>query len=175
VRFGARDYAAPAGRWTAKDPIGFGGGDTNVYGYALSDGINLLDEDGLRVHWQGHPKPEAAVVDIIERIDQCNGPKDVYVDSTTRDAKRNKAVGGRPHSKHLLGLAADIYVPGQTSEETAAEAVGAGAVGVGTYDTAHGGHTHIDIRPDEWNGHNGQTLTKRPRWRTNPTSCGCNP
>jgi hypothetical protein len=29
VRFGARDYDAVTGRWTAKDPIGFGGGTTN--------------------------------------------------------------------------------------------------------------------------------------------------
>ncbi|MCZ7625927.1 MAG: RHS repeat-associated core domain-containing protein [Candidatus Methylomirabilis sp.] len=29
VRFGARDYDAGTGRWTAKDPIRFKGGDTN--------------------------------------------------------------------------------------------------------------------------------------------------
>ena len=31
VRFGARDYDPETGRWTAKDPIGFSGGDTNRY------------------------------------------------------------------------------------------------------------------------------------------------
>jgi RHS repeat-associated protein len=43
VRFGARDYDAGTGRWTAKDPIGFGGGDTNLYGYVLGDPINWID------------------------------------------------------------------------------------------------------------------------------------
>jgi RHS repeat-associated protein len=33
VRFGARDYDPAIGRWTAKDPIGFEGGDTNLYAY----------------------------------------------------------------------------------------------------------------------------------------------
>ena len=47
VRFGARDYDAEAGRWTAKDPIGFGGGDTNLYEYVLSDPVNAADPLGL--------------------------------------------------------------------------------------------------------------------------------
>ena len=33
VRFGARDYDAETGRWSAKDPILFAGGDTNLYCY----------------------------------------------------------------------------------------------------------------------------------------------
>ncbi|MEA3411387.1 MAG: RHS repeat-associated core domain-containing protein, partial [Pseudomonadota bacterium] len=33
VRFGARDYDPETGRWTAKDPIRFDGGDSNLYGY----------------------------------------------------------------------------------------------------------------------------------------------
>jgi len=45
--FGARDYDAETGRWTAKDPIGFAGGDANLYGYTFSDPINLFDPSGL--------------------------------------------------------------------------------------------------------------------------------
>jgi RHS repeat-associated protein len=47
VRFGARDYDAETGRWTAKDPILFAGGDTNLYGYVLNDPLNWIDQDGL--------------------------------------------------------------------------------------------------------------------------------
>ncbi|MHB9000602.1 MAG: RHS repeat-associated core domain-containing protein [Thermoanaerobaculia bacterium] len=46
VRFGARDYDPHTGRWTAKDPILFGGGDANLYGYVFADPINLIDRTG---------------------------------------------------------------------------------------------------------------------------------
>lgn len=47
VRFGARDYDPETGRWTARDPIGFRGGDTNLYGYVIGDPINATDAFGL--------------------------------------------------------------------------------------------------------------------------------
>ncbi len=47
VRFGARDYDAQVGRWMAKDPILFAGGDSNLYGYVVSDPINYIDPRGL--------------------------------------------------------------------------------------------------------------------------------
>jgi RHS repeat-associated protein len=46
TRFGARDYDAFTGRWTRKDPIGFAGGDVNLYGYVLNDPVNAGDPDG---------------------------------------------------------------------------------------------------------------------------------
>jgi len=49
VRFGARDYDAETGRWTAKDPIGFAGGDTNLYGYVVNDPVDFIDPLGLEI------------------------------------------------------------------------------------------------------------------------------
>jgi len=46
IRFGFRDYDPETGRWTARDPIGFAGGDTNLYGYVLGDPVMGLDIDG---------------------------------------------------------------------------------------------------------------------------------
>jgi RHS repeat-associated protein len=48
VRFGARDYDPTTGRWTAKDPIGFAGGDGNLYAYVANDPINASDPTGLK-------------------------------------------------------------------------------------------------------------------------------
>lgn len=47
VRFGARDYDSKTGRWTAKDPIRFAGGDTNLYAYVGNDPVNFVDPFGL--------------------------------------------------------------------------------------------------------------------------------
>jgi RHS repeat-associated protein len=46
IRFGYRDFDPETGRWTARDPIGFAGGDTNLYGYVASDPINWIDPTG---------------------------------------------------------------------------------------------------------------------------------
>jgi len=50
VRFGARDYDPEVGRWTAKDPIGFEGGDVNLFGYVFGDPLNGVDSSGLDVY-----------------------------------------------------------------------------------------------------------------------------
>ena len=43
----ARDYDPEIGRWTSRDPIGFGGKDTNVFSYSLNAPVNLFDPLGL--------------------------------------------------------------------------------------------------------------------------------
>jgi RHS repeat-associated protein len=47
ARFGARDYDSQTGRLTNKDPLRFGGGDTNLYVYVADDPINRTDPSGL--------------------------------------------------------------------------------------------------------------------------------
>ena len=47
IRFGFRDYDPDVGRWLAKDPIGFRGGDANLYGYVKNDPIRVTDPLGL--------------------------------------------------------------------------------------------------------------------------------
>ena len=65
VRFGARDYDAESGRWTAKDPVGFMGGSSNLWTYARDDPVNLLDPTGLR----------GTVSDIIAYMDTLAGQR----------------------------------------------------------------------------------------------------
>ena len=46
VRFGLRDYDPAIGKWTAKDPIDFKGGDTNLFNYTGADPVNYIDPEG---------------------------------------------------------------------------------------------------------------------------------
>ena len=57
VRFGYRDYLPEIGKWTAKDPIDFAGGDSNLFGYVAGDPVNWVDPeglDGIYVHYDGY-------------------------------------------------------------------------------------------------------------------------
>jgi RHS repeat-associated protein len=47
VRFGFRDYDPLVGRWMARDPILYQGGQANLYAYANNDPVNYHDPSGL--------------------------------------------------------------------------------------------------------------------------------
>jgi RHS repeat-associated protein len=59
VRFGSRDYDAETGRWTAKDPLLFGGGSSNLYQYCDGDPVNWIDPDGLNNRKRGRKPPRS--------------------------------------------------------------------------------------------------------------------
>lgn len=61
VRFGARDYDALTGRWTAKDAIRFNGGTTGLYSYAFEDPVNFADPNGNWVWVAGGAAIGAAI------------------------------------------------------------------------------------------------------------------
>jgi RHS repeat-associated protein len=46
VRFGARDYDPLVGRWTSKDPLLFGGQQSNLYVYVGNQPTNVTDPTG---------------------------------------------------------------------------------------------------------------------------------
>jgi len=80
VRFGARDYDPATGKWTAKDPIDFGGRDLNLFNYTFSDPINWVDPFGLDVTINIYRGSYDAVNGItipgtifVESDDPCDG------------------------------------------------------------------------------------------------------
>jgi len=56
VHLGAREYDPSIGRFIQPDPLGYAGGDVDVYGYCLDDPINLLDPMGLEPIMSGTDK-----------------------------------------------------------------------------------------------------------------------
>jgi RHS repeat-associated protein len=105
TRFGARDYDAQVGRWTAKDPIKFVGGDTNLYGYALNDPVNIVDPSGKLL-------PLIVIIPVVAGV--VNGVFSAIAASQACDATAlktleafgNGAVGGIVGSYVGLGVGA---------------------------------------------------------------------
>ena len=84
-----------------------------------------------------------ALVYALESVrEHFNRP--VRVLSGCRCEEHNRAVGGRPSSRHLAGEAADISVDGVPPSQVAdyCESVVRSLGGVGRYET----FTHIDVR-----------------------------
>lgn len=67
--------------------------------------------------------------------------KPVHITSGYRTPEHNAAVGGAEHSRHVLGMAADVQVEGMSPADVAAWARAQGVGGVGEYDT----FTHLDV------------------------------
>jgi len=67
LRFGARDYDAYSGRWTAKDLLLFDDG-ANLYVYAGSDPINFVDPEGTDALDIANALDDSALVDYAAGI-----------------------------------------------------------------------------------------------------------
>jgi RHS repeat-associated protein len=85
TRFGARDYDPNIGRWTAKDPIGFEGGSTNLYLYADGDPVNVTDPGGLNPSSSGNDFSQT----LVGRVIDVDGPG-VWVDRLQADGTRGR-------------------------------------------------------------------------------------
>jgi hypothetical protein len=99
VRFGARDYDAQVGRWTARDPILFRGGQANLFVYVGNDPVNFIDPEG-KVVWL------AAAVVVVGALYVWNEMNNMAVDAQERAAQRypdSPPLGQRDAWQHCVG------------------------------------------------------------------------
>lgn len=68
--------------------------------------------------------------------------KPIIISSGYRSPSHNQAVGGKPHSFHLSGMAADIIIPGMPARAVQ-KFLESWSGGMGCYEH----FTHLDIRP----------------------------
>jgi RHS repeat-associated protein len=61
VRYGARDYDATVGRWTAKDPIRMASGEPNLYAYCANEPEGRVDPTGMS------PRPGETFLECLDR------------------------------------------------------------------------------------------------------------
>ena len=94
----------------------------------------------------GKYTPNTQLVVVLEGVREYFGSP-VTITSSTRCEEHNASVGGKPHSKHLEGLAADIQVKGvePTVVHTYLENKYPNKYGIGLYNT----FVHIDVRPNK--------------------------
>ncbi len=100
VRFGARDYDPAVGRWTAKDPILFSGGDIGLYTYSGNDAVNQSDPTGL-------------LFGGLINAGECAGESAAryWAEQAIKDKGFNRAVD------NVMGWLASLWTP-ETSDNT---------------------------------------------------------
>ena len=64
----ARYYDPKVGRFISEDPIGFKGGDVNLYVYVGNNPINLIDPLGLKILWGDYAISSSQVTDNLKRL-----------------------------------------------------------------------------------------------------------
>lgn len=159
VHFGARDYDPALGRFLTRDPLGFGGGQTNVYDYSANDPINLIDPTGMMI---GDKKGGEAQTYWVDRYTDPNartGERAISLVLAAFASLYTPCTSDKTFNVLLLAGTAGSAAPALAAEDLAAEEIAANAPVVigenvartGAYAEEIGGETIQDwLAGREW-------------------------
>jgi len=110
IHFAFRDYDPETGRWTAKDPIRFLGGNTNLYGYCLDNPVSYRDPLGLAELSEKEAADVKCAISLIASVgyvgtaEELKG-REIYKGKITKDNKVTKASGYTlPNAPESIGI-----------------------------------------------------------------------
>jgi RHS repeat-associated protein len=155
VRFGARDYDAETGRWTAKDPILFAGGDTNLYTYVVSDPVNLTDFEGL--DWQDW--------DLSGAADFFSGFGDIVTGIPFTDMSLTGLIRSLDGTDKFVNKCSDAYLAGMVTGVAWQVAFHARGFQTGHEFSFKFGNRKLRIAP--WGNRTGHPYGQRPHYHRN--------
>jgi RHS repeat-associated protein len=125
-RFGARYYSSADGRWQAQDPLGFGGGDANLYRYVGNGPTDGTDPTGMGPFDLWSPeelnaKGPTFQQDMVRNLPRVGNPEDAAMALDRQmQAQARAAAMGAPTPGLMLG-SAPVY--GSDGNRTAFEAM----------------------------------------------------
>lgn len=119
-QFGARDYNTGEGRWLQRDPIGFAGGDTNLYNFVGNDPVGESDPSGL--------VPPGPLEDSLLQIGDLTPRANVLRTDTSKDTSEALAVvaaqlkGGDVGLRNAAAVELDTFTAGMLAHEQSVRA-----------------------------------------------------
>ena len=127
TRFVWRDYDADTGRFTALDPLGAKGGDSDWYGYCVDDPVNRVDAWGL----EGE---ETETMEQGKRV--------------LKSGQRGASIGGTLGS--FAGSAFGVSLPGRIAGTLIGSGLGMGTQAVIEYPPVRKKVDEIEAKVGEW-------------------------
>ena len=143
----ARYYDPNVGRFISEDPIGFAGGDVNLFGYVRNNPVMGIDPYGL-FGWADMPMPPQSMVDFSAGVGSVLsfGLTDVINDATGASSVVNKCSGW-----HTLGTVTGIVLATAIGGAGGAEAAEANA-GIQGFEFSHWMPVRMGGPRSIWNG-----------------------
>jgi hypothetical protein len=110
VHFGYREYDPDVGRFITKDPIGYAGGDSDLYGYCLDDPVNLHDRSGLFPGVRGIVDAYQAIGVLGAQNKRIPIPKDERCKEQYEECMdRARSIDWEPMRKQEIAICKEAY------------------------------------------------------------------